>query len=100
MTDPDRLDLRDIGEADVYIGGEPSAHLVRQRGDKVSFDYVGEAHPTDRRVRDRSVSWSLLRSGEYPVTTNGWRRSFLLRGAPSRGGPAWSGDIIDENLRR
>ncbi|MDT5151678.1 MAG: serine/threonine-protein kinase HipA, partial [Mycobacterium sp.] len=71
MTDPDRLDLRDIGEADVYIGDELAAHLVRQRGDSVSFEYVGEAHPTDRRVRDRSVSWSLLRSGEYPVTTTG-----------------------------
>jgi serine/threonine-protein kinase HipA len=71
MTDPDRLDLRDIGEADVYIGDQLAAHLVRQRGDSVSFEYVGEAHPTDRRVRDRSVSWSLLRSGEYPVTTTG-----------------------------
>ncbi|MEO6793772.1 MAG: type II toxin-antitoxin system HipA family toxin [Mycobacterium sp.] len=71
MTNPDRTDLRDIGEADVYIGDELAAHLVRQRGDDVSFDYVGGAHPTNRRVRDRSVSWSLLRSGEYPVTTTG-----------------------------
>jgi serine/threonine-protein kinase HipA len=71
MTDPDRLDLREIDEADVYIGDDLASHLVRQRGDNVSFDYVDDGHPTDRRIRDRSVSWSLLRSGEYPVITTG-----------------------------
>jgi len=71
MTDPDGLDLREIGEADVYIGDDLAAHLVRQHGDDVSFDYVGEGHPTDRRVRDRSVSWSLMRSADYPVVTTG-----------------------------
>lgn len=71
MTDPGLLDLRDIGAADVYIDDELAAHLVRQRDDDVTFDYVAEAHPGHRRVRDRSVSWSLLRSGDYPVTTTG-----------------------------
>lgn len=71
MTDPHRLDLREIDKADVYIGDDLVAHLVRQRGDNVSFDYLGGGHLTNRRVRDQSVSWSLLRSGEYPVITTG-----------------------------
>jgi len=71
MTRPGRLDLRGIAEADVYIGGDLAAHLVRQRGDTISFEYIAEQPPAGARVRDRSVSWSLLRSGEYPVVTTG-----------------------------
>lgn len=71
MTDPGRLDLREIDEADVYIGDDLAARLVRQRGDNVSFDYLDDGNLTDRRVRDRSVSWSLLRFAEYHVVTTG-----------------------------
>lgn len=71
MTGPNGPDLREIGEADVYVGDELAAHLKRRRGDDIEFDYVGQAHSVNGRVRDRSVSWSLLRSGDYPVTTTG-----------------------------
>ena len=62
-------DLREVAEADVYVGDELVAHLVRKRGDRVSFDYIGEPPQADTRIRERSVSWSLLRSGQYPVVT-------------------------------
>lgn len=71
MTDPVKPDLRDVEAADVYIGNNFTAHLVRQRGDRVSFAYASEDHPIHGLVRDQSVSWSLLRSGEFPVVTTG-----------------------------
>lgn len=71
MTDPDSLDLREVDKADVYIGDNLAAHLVRQRGDEISFTYLDDQQPGERGVRDRSVSWTLLRSGDYPVTTTG-----------------------------
>jgi serine/threonine-protein kinase HipA len=71
MTNPDGLDLREVTEADVYIDDDLAAHLTRERGDKVSFAYVINQHPTEGRVRERSVSWSLLRSGEYPIAATG-----------------------------
>lgn len=71
MTTPNRIDLRGITEADVYLGDDLVAQLVRGPRDTVSFDYVSEQHPTDARVRDRSVSWSLLRSDQYPAVTTG-----------------------------
>ena len=70
MTDHIGLDLREVTKADVYIGEVLAARLTRERGDAVSFDYVAE-EPGEGRVRDRSVSWSLLRSGQYPVITEG-----------------------------
>lgn len=70
MTDPTGLDLREVTEADVYIGEAVAARLTRDRRDTVIFDYVA-GEPGEGRVRDRSVSWSLLRSGEYPVVTTG-----------------------------
>jgi serine/threonine-protein kinase HipA len=70
MTNPDGPDLREITEADVYIDDDLAAHLTRERGDKVSFAYINQ-HPTEGRVRERSVSWSLLRSGEYPIVSTG-----------------------------
>ncbi len=71
MTKPRRLDLRNITEADVYIGEQLAAHLRRERGDTITFDYIADERPTEARIRDRSVSWSLLRSGDYPVVTTG-----------------------------
>jgi serine/threonine-protein kinase HipA len=71
MTKPGRLDLRNISEADVYIGDDLAAHLVRESGDTISFNYIDDPRPTEVRIRERSVSWSLLRSREYPVVTTG-----------------------------
>jgi serine/threonine-protein kinase HipA len=87
MTDPDKLDpreldLREIDRADVYIGDDLAAHLIRQRGDNVSFDYLDPGHTTDRGVRDRSVSWSLLRTDENPVTTSGAVPAFFAGPLP------------------
>lgn len=33
MTNPNRLDLREIDKAEVYIGDDLAARLVRQRGE-------------------------------------------------------------------
>ncbi|MCV7091097.1 type II toxin-antitoxin system HipA family toxin [Mycobacterium interjectum] len=71
MTRPRRLDLRNVAEADVYIDEGLAAHLIRERGDTTSFSYVPDQNSSGARVRDRSVSWSLLRSAEYPVVTTG-----------------------------
>lgn len=71
MSEPGRLDLREVDEADVYIDDNLAARLVRQRGDRVSFDYVDDGALPDHAIRDDSVSWSLLRSGEYPVVATG-----------------------------
>lgn len=71
MTNPADSDLREITKADVYLDDELAAQLTRERGDTVTFDYVADEHLTEGRVRERSVSWSLLRSREYPVVTTG-----------------------------
>jgi serine/threonine-protein kinase HipA len=71
MRKPDRLDLRSIAEADVYVGDRLAAHLRRETGDTISFNYIVDERRVAGRIRDRSVSWSLLRSGEYPVVTTG-----------------------------
>ena len=65
------LDLRNITEADVYIGEELAAHLIRGPEDTISFNYITEQLPAEDQLRERSVSWSLLRSREYPVVTTG-----------------------------
>ncbi|MGV0743680.1 type II toxin-antitoxin system HipA family toxin [Mycolicibacterium sp. XJ870] len=70
MTGPDSLDLRDVSEADVYIGEDLAAQLTRQPGDRVRFVYLSDGGLAGR-VRDSSVSWSLPRTGEYPVVTTG-----------------------------
>jgi serine/threonine-protein kinase HipA len=71
MTTPSQLDLRQITEADVYLDDDLVAHLVRGQRDAIRFDYVSAQHPATASVRDRSVSWSLLRTGRYPVVTTG-----------------------------
>lgn len=67
---PEAHDLREVVEADIYLGDDCVAHLVRQVGDQISFDYVAEG-PAVGALRDKSVSWSLLRSRDYPVVTTG-----------------------------
>lgn len=71
MTDTGAADLREIANADVYIGDQLAAHLTRMQGDQISFDYHADSHPTVGRVRERSVAWSLLRTGNYPIITTG-----------------------------
>jgi serine/threonine-protein kinase HipA len=71
MTNPDGLDLREVTEADVYIDDDLAARLTRERADKVSFAYIINQDPVEGRVRERSVAWSLLRSGEYPIVSTG-----------------------------
>ncbi len=71
MTKPGLLDLRNIPEADAYIGEDLAAHLIRGSEDTISFNYIDHQRPTQARIRERSVSWSLLRSGKYPVVTTG-----------------------------
>lgn len=64
-------DLRTVTEGDVYLGDDLVARLGRDDSDTVSFDYVSDMAPGDRSLRDRSVAWSLLRTAEYPIITNG-----------------------------
>lgn len=75
MTTAILVDLREITDADVYLGDDLVARLVRGRRDTISFDYVEgqvtDQHSTAASVRDRSVSWSLLRTDRYPVITTG-----------------------------
>ncbi|OBB32885.1 protein kinase [Mycolicibacterium peregrinum] len=71
MTTPEASDLRGIVEADVYLGDDRVAHLARQAGEQISFDYLAEGPPVGGALRDSSVSWSLLRSRDYPVVTTG-----------------------------
>jgi serine/threonine-protein kinase HipA len=72
MTTPTLLDLREISRADVYINDGLAGHLRRSASDSISFDYIRTEHDAEARVRDESVSWSLLRTGDnYPVTTAG-----------------------------
>ena len=71
MTKSGHLDLRDVTEADVYIGKDLAAHLVREGSDTISFEYIADQCSAESSIRERSVSWSLLRSGEYPLVTTG-----------------------------
>ncbi len=68
---PTTIDIREIDSADVYIGEVLAARMTRQDGDRVSFDYLADHSPMPARVRDQSVSWSLLRSADEPVITTG-----------------------------
>ena len=65
-------DLRQVTEADVYLGDQLVGTLVREPDDQVSFDYLGTCDPAGGAVRDRSVSWSL--------------RSLSCGGGPGGGG--------------
>ncbi|ORV97925.1 type II toxin-antitoxin system HipA family toxin [Mycobacterium kyorinense] len=71
MSASGQLDLRQVAEADVYLGDDLVAHLARGQRDTISFDYVPDTRSADASVRDRSVSWSLLRTERYPVVTTG-----------------------------
>jgi serine/threonine-protein kinase HipA len=68
---PDVLDLRTVDAADVYLDDEVVASLQRTPGDEIRFTYKDTSVGAGESVRDRSVSWSLLITDEYPVTTTG-----------------------------
>jgi serine/threonine-protein kinase HipA len=68
---PDGLDLRTLNAADVYLNDEVVASLHRLPGDEIRFSYRDTSLGAGESVRDRSVSWSLLITDEYPVTTIG-----------------------------
>lgn len=65
------VDLREIGGADVYLDDELAASLDRLPGDETRFAYNSLTQERAGSIRDRSVSWSLLVNGDYPVTTAG-----------------------------
>lgn len=71
MTTSRRFDLRDVAKADVYIDEDLVARLTRESSDTISFDYTADQSATGSSIRERSVSWSLLRTGDYPVVTTG-----------------------------
>jgi HipA-like protein len=64
-------DLRDVNDADVYLNDEIVASLTRLPGDEVRFAYNSKSQTPGLSARDRSVSWSLLINGNYPLTTTG-----------------------------
>jgi len=64
-------DLRDVSGADVYLDDEVVARLNRLPGDEIRFAYDTLTPLAGESIRDRSVSWSLLVNGEYPLTTSG-----------------------------
>jgi serine/threonine-protein kinase HipA len=64
-------DLRTINDADVYLGDDVVASLSRLPGDEISFNYHALSLDPGQTVRDRSVSWSLPITAEYPVITTG-----------------------------
>lgn len=70
MTAPRLEGLRAITQADVYIGDDLVARLTRSRDHGIDFEYV-ETAGSSGPVRERSVAWSLLRPGSYPVSTKG-----------------------------
>jgi serine/threonine-protein kinase HipA len=68
---PDGLDLRTVDVADVYLNAEVVASLHRLQRDEIRFSYRDTSLKPGESVRDRSVSWSLLITAGYPVTTTG-----------------------------
>ena len=68
MTTTASDDLREVTDADVYVDDEAIASLSRARDDVV-FNYTSRSSANDGPVRERSVAWSLLVTGDYPRTT-------------------------------
>ena len=71
MTVMEPTDLRDITDADVYVGDEIVASLSRTSSDDIAFSYTASTSVNGRSVRERSVSWSLLVTATYPRITTG-----------------------------
>ena len=71
MTKPGRLDLRTVAEAMCISATiSPLIWCANPRTRSASPTSPSE-RPTQAGIRARSVSWSLLRSREYPVVTTG-----------------------------
>ncbi|HOB49555.1 MAG TPA: type II toxin-antitoxin system HipA family toxin [Mycobacterium sp.] len=69
MTSPGLKELRDVAQADVYVGDDLVARLTRTRDEGIRFDYLDDSGASAGPVRGRSVAWSLLRSADHPVST-------------------------------
>lgn len=69
MTDFEAL--REIEQADVYLGDHAVARLARDHRDEIAFSYTGAAPEPGPSDRAQSVSWSLPRDGNYPLVTHG-----------------------------
>jgi serine/threonine-protein kinase HipA len=65
------LDLRTVGDADVYLDDNLVANLRRLPGDEIGFRYRTSSREPGRSVRDRSVSWSLPVDVDESVITTG-----------------------------
>jgi serine/threonine-protein kinase HipA len=65
------LDLRTVDHADVYLGDDVVASLRRLPDDDISFSYSNLSLEPRQSVRDRSVSWSLPVTADYPFITTG-----------------------------
>jgi serine/threonine-protein kinase HipA len=64
-------DLRTVSNADVYLGDDVVAELRRLPADEISFSYNTLSVEPGQSVRDRSVSWSLPVTADYPLITTG-----------------------------
>jgi serine/threonine-protein kinase HipA len=65
------VDLRGVEAADVYLDGTVVAALTRTETDDIVFEYLPDRPVAGPRIRDDSVSWSLLADGSYPLLTSG-----------------------------
>jgi serine/threonine-protein kinase HipA len=70
-SNPGDHELRTVNDADVYLDDDAVASLHRSSGDEISFSYHTPSQQPGQSVRDRSVSWSLPVTAEYPLTTTG-----------------------------
>lgn len=64
-------DLRDVSAADVYVDDVQVATLTRTVDDDIVFAYRDGCRTAGPGTRDKSVSWSLLADGDYPVRSTG-----------------------------
>jgi serine/threonine-protein kinase HipA len=66
-------DLRETTRADVYINDHLAGSMVRGADDSISFNYIDTEHVAKTRVREQSVSWSILRTRDRPpvITAGG-----------------------------
>lgn len=67
----DDIDLRTLDDADVYLNDDLVANLHRLNGDEISFSYHTQSIEPGPTIRDRSVSWSLPITADYPLVTTG-----------------------------
>jgi hypothetical protein len=72
---PDGLELRTVNDADIYLNDEVVASRTRLKRDEIGFSYADPSLTPGESVRDRSVSWSLPITADYPSTVSSERSS-------------------------